>query len=144
MTITSIRNLTPHAVTLYSGGAIDTAASKRGDYRLAAGATPTHEFPADGVVARAAEAGGEPAGDIYLARPIAPPLAVPVCAPVRFSATVDLPAPVEGVALIVSMVTADAARAEGRDCHDLLTIGDVVRDGSGRIVGCVTLRRVAT
>lgn len=141
---TTIRNLTPHAVNLYSGAAIDTAASKRGDIRLAADATPTVTFPPDGVVARAAEVGGEEAGNLYVARSMEwlPPYVVPVCAPVRFAATVDLPAPVDGVALIVSLVTADAARAEGRDCHDLLTIGDVVRDGAGRIVGCITLRRV--
>mgnify|MGYP003421220750 FL=1 len=144
--IATIRNLTPHAVTLYSGAAVDTATPKRGDYRLAAGATPTREFPADGVVARAAEVGGEPDGVLPLARSMAwlPPLEVPVYAPVRFAGTVDLPAPVEGVVLIVSQIAGEAARAEGRDCADLFTVADIVRDASGRIVGCLALRRVAT
>ena len=145
MTITTIRNLTPHTVTLYSGAAVDTTTSKRGDYRLASGATPTREFPADGV-ARAAEVGGEPDGVLPLARSMAwlPPLEVPVYAPVRFAGTVDLPAPVDGVALIVSQIAGEAARAEGRDCADLFTVADIVRDATGRIVGCLALRRVGT
>lgn len=144
--ITTIRNLTPHAISLYDGAAVDSATSKRGDYRLAAGATPTREFPADGIVARAAEVGGEADGVLLLARSMAglPPLEVPVYAPVRFAGTVDLPAPVEGVALIVSQIAGEAARAEGRDCADLYTVADLVRDGAGRIVGCLALRRVGT
>jgi hypothetical protein len=48
-----------------------------------------------------------------------------------------LPEAKEGIWLIVSLLVAQAA---GRD--DVLAIGDIVRDGEGRIVGCRSLARV--
>lgn len=53
-----------------------------------------------------------------------------------FGEPVDLPDPVEGIYLIVSLATANAARQYGRDIKDLLLTSDPVRDEQGRIVGC--------
>ena len=47
----------------------------------------------------------------------------------------DLPAPVEGVRLVVSLITASAAQAEGRSTDDRLVVGEAVRDEGGRIIG---------
>ena len=44
----------------------------------------------------------------------------------------------------MSQIAGEAARAEGRDCADLFTVADIVRDATGRIVGCLALRRVGT
>lgn len=142
----TIRNLTPHAVAIYGGGAVDTAASKPGAYRLREDARPRVVIAPDhdGLVARAAQEGGTDAGCLTVHAPIVGAVEIPLRSPVRFTAPVDLPPPRAGVRLIVSQITADAARASGRDCRDLLTIGDTVRDASGAIVGCLSLREVAS
>lgn len=54
----------------------------------------------------------------------------------KFGKTEDLPAPAEGVYYIVSVITANAAKAEGRTTGDLVITADPVRDADGRIVGC--------
>ena len=54
----------------------------------------------------------------------------------KFGATQDLPAPQEGVYYIVSVITANAAKAEGRGADDLVITADPVRDADGRIIGC--------
>ncbi|MBR3319566.1 hypothetical protein IKG06_03635 [Candidatus Saccharibacteria bacterium] len=54
----------------------------------------------------------------------------------KFGATEDLPAPAEGVYYIVSVITANAAKAEGRTTDDLVITADPVRDADGRIIGC--------
>lgn len=56
-----------------------------------------------------------------------------------FGAPVDLPAPEEGVYLIVSAITVSAAKASGRTVSDLLLTADPVRDEAGRIIGCKAL-----
>ena len=53
-----------------------------------------------------------------------------------FGEPTDLPAPEKGVFLVVSRITAEAAKAFGRDTNDLLMTADPVRDGEGRIIGC--------
>ena len=53
-----------------------------------------------------------------------------------FGAPVNLPEPREGVFLIVSLATANAAVQYGRTTDDLLLTNDAVRDSSGAIVGC--------
>lgn len=142
MTIT-IRNLTPHVVRVFGGGDVDTDRSRPGAHVLREGHEPRLTLAPSGVVARAAEEGGEEDGEIAaLADGRLYPVRVPVYRAVRFARTVDLPAPAEGVGYVVSLVTADAARAEGRDCADLFVPADVLRDGAGRIVGCLALRRV--
>jgi hypothetical protein len=49
-----------------------------------------------------------------------------------FGEVVDLPAPVEGVLLIVSALVADASP----DRLDLVSPGELVRDDKGQPVGC--------
>ncbi|MDO4872265.1 MAG: hypothetical protein Q4A27_02460 [bacterium] len=51
-------------------------------------------------------------------------------------APINLPEFETGKWLIVSRVTAEAAKASGRDTSDLLLTTDTVRDEKGRIVGC--------
>lgn len=43
---------------------------------------------------------------------------------------------------VVSLVTAQAARATGRTVEDLLTPGQQIRDEHGRVIGCGSLARV--
>lgn len=59
----------------------------------------------------------------------------------RFGEPEDLPDYQEGTYLVVSIITANAAKAIGRRVDDLLITADPVRDADGRIVGC---RRFAT
>lgn len=54
----------------------------------------------------------------------------------KFGKTEGLPAPAEGVYYIVSVITANAAKAEGRSTDDIVITADPVRDDSGRIIGC--------
>lgn len=42
----------------------------------------------------------------------------------------------EGVFYIVSAITANAAKAEGRTTADLLIVSDAVRNDQGQIIGC--------
>ena len=53
-----------------------------------------------------------------------------------YGAPVDLPEPVAGVYLIVSLATVNAAKQFGRSCDDLLIVNETVRDDAGRIIGC--------
>jgi len=59
-----------------------------------------------------------------------------------FGEVVDLPEPAEGVAYVVSIITANAARAQGRTTEDLLITSGPVRDAQGRIIGCTRFARV--
>lgn len=54
----------------------------------------------------------------------------------EFGSPEDLPEYTEGTFLVVSIITANAARAAGRRIDDLLITSDPVRDDSGRIIGC--------
>lgn len=54
----------------------------------------------------------------------------------KFGATEDLPAPEDGTYYIVSVITANAAKAEGRTTSDLVITADPVRDAANRIIGC--------
>lgn len=54
----------------------------------------------------------------------------------RFGSPTGLPAPRNGIYLVVSRITAEAARASGRTTDDLLLTADLVRDDQGRIIGC--------
>lgn len=59
-----------------------------------------------------------------------------------FGEVVDLPEPAEGVCIVVSVITANAARAQGRTTDDLLLSSGPVRDSEGRIIGCTRFARV--
>ena len=53
-----------------------------------------------------------------------------------FGETEGLPEPVNNTFYIVSITTANAAKAAGRTTMDLLLTADTVRDENGKIVGC--------
>jgi hypothetical protein len=53
----------------------------------------------------------------------------------EFGSPVNLPDPREGVFLIVSLATAQAAKETGRGARDLLVPNDLVRDEDGQIIG---------
>ena len=57
----------------------------------------------------------------------------------QFGQTDGLPAPSEDIYYIVSLTTANAAKAEGRTTADLLLTSMPVRDDSGHIIGCRAL-----
>ena len=54
----------------------------------------------------------------------------------KFGEPEDLPEFEEGVYYVVSIITANAAKAVGRRVDDLLITSDPVRDADGRIAGC--------
>lgn len=56
----------------------------------------------------------------------------------HYGAPIDLPDPEEGTILIVSKITADAAKQVGRSLDDLYLVFDTVRDPSNpsNILGC--------
>lgn len=59
-----------------------------------------------------------------------------------FGKTIDLPEYQDGVYLVVSIITANAAKANGRRVDDLLITTDTVRDETGSIVGCKAFARI--
>lgn len=107
-------NLTPHAVTIYQDG------------------QPVLTIPADGRVARCTEGRED-----YTHGPLLVD-GVPVRrTTVGFGAVTDLPGPKDGVTYIVSTITGKAAAETGRT--DLVSPDLLVRDDTGRILGCEAL-----
>lgn len=53
-----------------------------------------------------------------------------------FGKVEGLPDYQEGVFYIVSAITINAAKAEGRTTADLLVVSDTVRNDQGQIIGC--------
>lgn len=102
-----IRNLTPHAIFI-----VDEDGN------------PFTVFQSEGIAR--AEQKDEPAGELN---------GIPLVKS-TFGEPVDLPEPEENTYLIVSLVTANAAKAAGRTTEDLLLTSGLVRDKQGRIVGC--------
>jgi hypothetical protein len=114
-----IINLTPHAVNLVDadGNAVAT-------------------YEPTGTIARAAQT------DIKVGEvEVAPGVNVDVVN-TSFGEPTDLPDPVEGIYLVVSILTAQAAKAHGRQVDDLLVTSDPVRSSEGRIIGCKRFARV--
>lgn len=54
----------------------------------------------------------------------------------------NLPMPDGKTLFVVSLITAQAAKAAKRTTEDLLVVGETVRDADGRILGCVSLGRL--
>ena len=105
-----IRNLTPHPINLILSGETRTLAP-------------------------------DPAGPARVAETLHPDTAgqvaeIPVIRKI-FGEITGLPAPVPGVALIVSALVASAAWELQRT--DVLAIGETVRDSAGRITGATSL-----
>ena len=57
-------------------------------------------------------------------------------ASMTFGSPQDLPDPQMDTFFIVSALTANAAKVQGRPTDDLLITADPVRDAEGRVVGC--------
>jgi hypothetical protein len=53
-----------------------------------------------------------------------------------FGAPTDLPEPEAGTMYIVSLATAQSAKANGRQTGDLLLTSKPVRDAAGAVIGC--------
>lgn len=104
----TIKNLTPHAVSI-----------------IAEDGSTTATFAPEGAVARATQH-AETVGSLNGIELVS----------MKFGATIDLPAPQEGTFLIVSVITINAAKAEGRTTSDLLMTADPVRNEAGQIIGC--------
>ena len=60
----------------------------------------------------------------------------------EFGEVSGLPEPTEDAVFIVSRITVEAARAQGRSTDDLLVTSGAVRDDQGRIVGCRAFARL--
>ncbi len=103
-----IKNLTPHAVNI-----------------VAEDGTTIATFAPEGVVARASQC-AEHVGELDGIELVS----------MKFGETIDLPAPEDGVWLIVSVITINAAKAQGRTTSDLLMTADPVRNDAGQIIGC--------
>lgn len=108
----NIKNLTPHAVNI-----------------IAENGETVVTFPSDGNARASQQA--EHVGELE---------GVDIVS-MKFGETVGLPDPEEGTFLIVSVITLDAAKAQGRDIGDLLMVADPVRNDEGVIIG---VRRLAT
>lgn len=104
-----IKNLTPHAI--YIIGENDEVVAM---------------FQSEGIAR--AEQKDEPAGELN---------GIPLVK-TTFGEPVGLPEPEADTYLIVSLATANAAKAAGRTTKDLLLTSGVVRDEQGRIIGCKT------
>lgn len=104
--MTKIVNLTPHDVVVYNGDEVIARYPSAGAAR----------------VSQTDEAAGELSG-VPLVRTV-------------FGEVENLPDPQDGVMLVVSAITATAAKASGRRTDDLLLPANPVRDAQGRIIGC--------
>lgn len=114
-------NLTPHAVNFFAPDDCPNGT-------VLPGAEPCRTIPPTLPPARVS-CTWEPVGEID---------GVPLHQP-TYGQVQGLPDPAPGVAYIVSLLTAQAAAASGRTTHDLYAVAQTVRDGSGRIVGCLGL-----
>lgn len=102
-----IKNLTPHAIFI-----VDEDGNA------------VTVFESEGIAR--AEQKDEPAGELN---------GIPLVKS-TFGKPIDLPEPEKDEFLIVSLVTANAAKAAGRTTEDLLLTSGLVRDEQGRIIGC--------
>ncbi|OIO46383.1 MAG: hypothetical protein AUJ25_00095 [Parcubacteria group bacterium CG1_02_37_13] len=126
-----IINLTPHPVIVLrddpTGSIVGVtgvgSVVEKGKFALVATIAPA------GPVARAAQL-DKPAGEVGInGYPV--PLIMS-----SYGEPNDLPAPKDGTLYVVSILTAQAAKAAGRITSDLLVTSDPVRDAAGKIVGC--------
>ena len=105
--MTTIKNLTPHDINI-----------------IAEDGTIIATFPSEGV-ARASQQSVK-VGEINGIELVS----------MKFGETVDLPDPEDDVMLVVSVITINAAKAQGRVTSDLLMTADPVRNEAGQIIGC--------
>ena len=128
-----LRNLTPHKICLYR--VQDTVlGTDDNQYHPNTGARPFCTLPSEGH-ARAGQ-GEDMKGTITVGRE-----AVPVFVK-TYGEPIGLPDPEDGTLLIVSTLTAQAAKRAGRDTSDLLVPAHPVRDKDGAIIGCAGFARI--
>lgn len=126
----NIINLTPHPVVVLRddpegaiSGFVGTGPSaKEGRFSVVATYAPT------GMVARATQR-----DDVVGALEVEGH-SVPLVRS-TFGTPTDLPEPAEATYVVVSVITAQAAKAAGRDMSDVLITSDPVRDANGRFIG---------
>ena len=99
-------NLTPHDVTVVSGGKIK-------------------KYLRDGTVARVTET-----------TTLAFTIDDCDINDVVFGEVIGLPAPVKGVCFIVSAMVKEAVRKSGSGRTDLVSPGNLIRDEKGEVIGC--------
>ena len=107
-----IKNLTPHPIKVYTGRAVMATYISEGSAR-ACQATE-----------RVGTVDGLPLVSMTYGEPV------------------GLPDPEPGVYLIVSALTAQAAKAHGRPTDDLLLTALPVRNDAGQIIGCQAFARI--
>ena len=61
---------------------------------------------------------------------------------VSFGSPIDLPSPRENTVFVVSRITIESAKANGRTIEDLLTTDRLVRNDEGKVVGCESFSRM--
>jgi len=124
-------NCTPHAINILSNEGLQK--TKTG-WQVGPNQDPVivRRIDASGIVPRASQGPS---------RPGEPVDGIPTQIPGDFGPPTDLPDPKEGVYMIVSILTIQAAKAAGRSLTDLLSPGDLVRDHAGQIVGALNLAR---
>ena len=116
-----------HAVNVYAGCQYDPAARKY------TGGTLVVTIPFSGRMLSARSKPGECVCMRYGAA------VIPVLSKREFIEVDPIPGPEECEYCIVSNQYVSACRALGIDTSRLLTIGDAVTDGEGRVIGCVNL-----
>jgi len=122
-----ILNYTPHSIDVYRRQ--DVIPDTGRGFVARHGRGPVFVIPSAGI-ARAMSS-ESPAGTVD---------GIPLVE-VQYGRLEGLPKPSLGVYLVVSAITAQAARAQGRDTSDLLLTTGLVRDADGRIVGCTAFAR---
>lgn len=128
-------NLTPHVVTIYAFAECSELSGGSG-YTLKPNARVRAVFPPSGTVARATQHQEQLAPKNWQGM-----FDIPVCR-MTYGEPVGLPYPTEGVGLIVSALTANAAKAAGRTTDDLFVVQGVVRDNNGAVIGCTGFAKV--
>lgn len=126
----NVLNLTPHPVIVLRDDVNGSVtgftgvgpAAKEGKFTLIA------EYKPNGKVARANQK-DEPVGELEV-NGVSVPLITTI-----FGEPTDLPAPEDGTMYVVSIITAQAAKASGRTTRDLLITSDPVRDANGKFIG---------
>jgi hypothetical protein len=117
--MTDLTNLTPHDVVVVADD----------------GSEQTITYPRSGTVARAIEhhtMGHALADNMSIGTKL-----------VRYDGVENLPEPKLGHGYIVSVLTAMAAQSMGRSVEDLYYPGELIRDISGRVIGCSALYQLA-
>jgi len=132
-----IHNLTPHEIVILKNAEFGDIVGFTGfgKNQTEAKYLKVKKFSSEGAV-RAAQK-DVPAGEIQLERGISVELIS-----TEFGEVSGLPEPQIDTYYVVSVVAANAAKAQGRSTTDLLLVADTVRNAGGQIIGCQKFARV--